>query len=278
MGDIKSLSSRYFDNNANEYTRDYYISQVTHPKWQRQHAIEKIIKKFIKPSSSKILNLGCGPGLLEEALSKQGYSGIGIDSSPEMIALSIDRSKKNNFNENWKFLVRDCEETKIDNTKFDCIVASGLIEYMPEDEKLLKESYRLLKNDGLLILNVTNIFGWSTCLNRFTHYFKKIDKFIAIANFIKKKVFHEDIKAKRLDFVPRKHVPFLFLKKTKKINFDFVTALYQGFTLLPAPLDLIINLFPGNLNSKLEFLQNTPLKYFGASYLIVLKKKYKANA
>jgi len=277
MSDIKSMSSRYFDKNANEYTQDYYISQVTHPKWQRQHAIEKIIKKFIKPTSSKILNLGCGPGLLEEALSKQGYSGIGIDSSPEMIELSVERSKKNYFIENWKFLVGDCEETKIENIKFDCVVASGLIEYMPEDEKFLKETYRLLKNDGLLILNITNIFGWSTCLNRFTHYLKKVDKLIDAANFIKKKVFKEDIKAKRLDFIPRKHVPFLFLKKTKKNNFDFVSAKYQGFTLLPSPLDLIINLLPGNLNSKLEFLQNTPFKYLGASYLVVLKKKCKTN-
>ena len=273
MSDIKSLSARYFDINAGDYTNDYYISQVTHPKWQRQHAIEKIIKKFIKPSSSKILNLGCGPGLLEEALSKQGYSGIGIDASPEMIELSVERSNKNNFKENWQFFVGDCEETKIENTKFDCVVASGLIEYMPEDEKLLKESYRLLKNNGLLILNVTNFFGWSTSLNRITHYIKKVDKFIYAANFIKKKFFKENIKAKRLDFIPRKHVPFLFLKKTKKNNFDFVLAKYQGFTLLPAPLDLIMNLFPGNLNSKLEFLQNTPLKYFGASYLVVLKKK-----
>ena len=194
-----------------------------------------------------------------------------------MIELSIERSKKNNFIERWKFLVGDCEETKIENTKFDCVVASGLIEYMPEDEKLLKESYRLLKTDGLLILNVTNVFGWSTCLNRFTHYLKKVDKFIIAANFIKKKVFKEDIKAKRLDFVPRKHVPYLFVKKAKKINFDFVIAKYQGFTLLPAPLDLIINLFPGNLNTKLEFLQNTPFKYFGASYSIVLKKKCNTN-
>ena len=171
------------------------------------------------------------------------------------------------------FFVGDCEETKIENTKFDCVVASGLIEYMPDDEKLLKESHRLLKNNGLLILNVTNFFGWSTSLNRVTHYIKKVDKFINAANFIKKKFFKENIKAKRLDFIPRKHIPFLFLKKTKKNNFDFVLAKYQGFTLLPAPFDLIMNLFPGNLNSRLEFLQNTPLKYFGASYLLVLKKK-----
>ena len=277
MSDIKSLSAKYFNKNADEYTQDYYISQVNHPKWQRQHAIEKIIKKFFKPTSTKILNLGCGSGLLEEALSKHGYSGIGIDSSPEMIELSNERSKKNNFIENWKFIVGDCEKTKLDNTKFDCVVASGLIEYMPEDEKLLKEAYRLLKKDGLFILNVTNIFGWSTCLNRFSYYLKKVDAFMAAANFIKKNVFKEKIKAKRLDFIPRKHVPFLFMKKAKRINFSFVSAKYQGFTLLPAPLDLIINIIPGNLNSKLEFLQNTPLKYLGASYLIVLKKQQKTN-
>ena len=47
----------------------------------------------------------------------------------------------------------------------------------------------LLKNNGLLILNVTNFFGWSTSLNRITHYIKKVDKFILAANFIKKKFF-----------------------------------------------------------------------------------------
>ena len=277
MSDIKSLSSKYFDKNANEYTQDYYINQITHPKWQRQYAIEKIIKKFIKPNSSKILNLGCGPGLLEEALSQYGYSGIGLDSSEKMIELSKKRSVEKKFSESWEFIVGDCEKTKFENNKFDCVIASGLIEYMPEDQKLLNEVHRTLKNDGFFILNVTNVFGWSTCLNRFTHYLKKVEFFMSVANFIKKKVFKEKIKAKRLDFIPRKHVPFLFLNKTKKNNFDLVSSIYQGFTLFPAPLDLIINIMPGNLNSKLEFLQNTPLKYFGASYLIVLKKGQKVN-
>ena len=89
-------------------------------------------------------------------MSKQGYSGIGIDASPEMIELSVERSKKNNFKENWQFFVGDCERTKLNSGDFDCVIASGLIEYMPNDEKLLKEVKRLLKDDGILILNITN--------------------------------------------------------------------------------------------------------------------------
>ena len=69
--------------------------------------------------------------------------------------------------------VGDCENTKLNSGEFDCVIASGLIEYMPSDEKLL-EVKRLLKDDGILILNNTNLFGWSTCLNRIGHYLKNL--------------------------------------------------------------------------------------------------------
>ena len=156
----------------------------------------QIKKRNLKKTITKIINQN-----LSKKLKYNHLLRVAINKKIISVSIRKKLTAKLNFNLKLANIKREKPEyknlkykkilshlSKIDNTKFDCIVASGLIEYMPEDEKLLKESYRLLKNDGLLILNVTNIFGWSTCLNRFTHYFKKIDKFIAIANFIKKKV------------------------------------------------------------------------------------------
>ncbi|MDC3168116.1 class I SAM-dependent methyltransferase [Prochlorococcus sp. AH-716-D22] len=274
MSNIKSISKIYFDKNAQEYTEDYYLSQIRHPKWQRQKSIEVFIKEYFKPSSCKILNLGCGPGLLEENLSSFGYVGVGIDSSPEMIRLAKDRSFKKNYSKKWEFNIGDCEDTKLGSGEFDCIVASGLIEYMPTDEKLLKEVKRLLKKDGILILNITNFFGWSTCLNRIGHYLKKSQYIVKIANLVKKKLLKEKVTVKKLNFFPRKHIPSLFINRANKNGFSLVSSEYQGFTILPSPLDLIFNVIPGNLNSKLDYLQKTPLKYIGASNLLVLKKNF----
>ncbi len=273
MDDIKRLSFQYFDDHANEYTEDYYLSQQTHPKWVRQKSIKKLILKHINPSSGSILNLGCGPGLLEEELADSAYQGIGLDSSPEMIRLSNERASFKKYKDKWKFIVGDCERTGLQSSSFDCLVASGLIEYMPEDRTLLDEAYRLLKKDGILIINVTNILGWSTCLNRLTYHLKRIGVIISIANFIKLNIFKEKVRAKDLKFIPRKHRVKKFLKDSKKHGFSHIYSEYQGFTILPAPFDIIFNLLPGNLNSRLEFLKDTPLRYFGASYLVALRKR-----
>ena len=217
MINIKSMSEKYFDKNAQKYTEDYYLSQIRHPKWQRQKTIEKLVKKFFKSSSCKILNLGCGPGLLEEELSSFGFFGIGIDSSPAMINLSRERASDKGFSQKWQFIVGDCEDIKLNSGGFDCVIASGLIEYMPNDEKLLKEANRLLKDDGILILNISNLFGWSTCLNRISHYLKKSSKIVNIANFIKKEYFKEKVTVNKLNFFPRKHFPALFIRRAKKM-------------------------------------------------------------
>ena len=71
-----------------------------------------------------------------------------------MIKLARNRSLENSFSEKWQFIIGDCEETKLNSGEFDCVIASGLIEYMPNDEKLLKEVKRLLKDDGILIINI----------------------------------------------------------------------------------------------------------------------------
>ena len=272
MSNIKSLSEKYFDKNAEKYTKDYYLNQIRHPKWQRQKKIEELVKKFFKSSSCKILNLGCGPGLLEENLSSFGFFGIGLDSSPAMINLAKKRSLEKSFSKKWQFFVGDCENTKLNSGEFDCVIASGLIEYMPNDEKLLKEVKRLLKDDGILILNITNLFGWSTCLNRISHYLKKSSKIVNIANFVKKKYFKEKVTVNKLNFFPRKHFPALFIRRANKNGFQLLFSEYQGFTVLPSPLDLIFNIIPGDLNYKLDFLKKTPLKFIGASNLLALRK------
>ena len=125
----------------------------------------------------------------EENLSSFGFSGIGIDPSPAMINLAGNRSLEKGP-EKWQFIIGDCEKTKLNSGEFDCVIASGLIEYMPTDEKLLKEVKRLLKDDGILILNITNLY-WSTCLNRIGHYMKKSRKIVNIVNWIKKEYLKE---------------------------------------------------------------------------------------
>ena len=45
------------------------------------------------------------------------------------------------------------------------MTAAGVIEYLPDDQRMLSEVRRVLKPTGMLILNVTNKFSYSGCMN-----------------------------------------------------------------------------------------------------------------
>ncbi len=273
MSDIKSLSADYFDSKSEEYTNDYYLNQQTHPKWARQKSIVSFVRKYLQSSNTKILDIGCGPGLLEEDLSNLSYKGIGMDISKEMIKLSKQRAQSKGFNESWEFVCGDCEDTRLEPESIDCVIASGVIEYMPEDNKMLEEVNRVLKVEGLFILNVTNVFGVSTSLNRLSHYLKGIPGVMRLADFVKIRLLESNTKAKRLSFIPRKHIPSAFIKNARRNGFELLDDVYQGFTLLPAPFDQIFNKLIGRKFIDLERLNNTPLRVLGASYLVCLTKK-----
>ncbi len=268
------LSAEYFDTKSEEYTNDYYLNQQNHPKWARQKAIVSFVSKYLQSSNTKILDIGCGPGLLEEDLSNLSYHGIGMDISKEMVKISKKRAKSKGFNESWEFVCGDCEDTQLESKSIDCVIASGVIEYMPEDNKMLEEVHRVLKVEGLFILNVTNLFGISTSLNRLNHYFKGIPGAMKLADFVKIRLLGSNTKSKRLSFIPRKHIPYAFIKNARRHGFELVDDVYQGFALLPAPFDQILLKLTGRKSINLERLNNTPLRVLGASYLVCLIKKF----
>ena len=64
----------------------------------------------------------------------------------------------------------------------------------------------------------------------------------------------------------------ILVRRANKNGFELLFSEYQAFTVLPSPLDLIFNVIPGDLNYKLDFLKNTPLKFIGASNLLAIRK------
>ncbi|MGB9979891.1 class I SAM-dependent methyltransferase [Methanobacterium sp.] len=106
----------------------------------------KIREKLNKEDNLKnLIELGCGTGYFTKTLAKKSESIISTDISEEM--LSIAREKLKGF----EFQVMDCQDCKFDNGIFDTVFM-GLVLLFTEPEKALKESYRILKPGGLLII------------------------------------------------------------------------------------------------------------------------------
>ena len=101
----------------------------------------------------KILDIGCGGGLLSEPMYRLGADVVGIDASDKNIKVAKLHAKKNNLN--IKYLCESPETLKI-NSKFDVILNMEIIEHVQDVEFFLKSCSNLLKKDGIMFVATLN--------------------------------------------------------------------------------------------------------------------------
>ncbi len=262
MDDNKLKIDNFFDKNSNEYSNENYNKDLNKFMLIRLETIIDFVKKNFENKNIKILDLGCGSGEVTLALAKLGYRGDALDNSRGM----LDICMKKLSGHNWNFILNEAQNTNLKNDSYDLIIASGLIEYYPDDNILLNEITRLLKKDGHLIINVSNIFGYSTCLNSITYFLKQN----LIFKFIKFKLFK--FKYGIVNFSVRKHNISKFKETLKRYNFQISQDKYIGFSLLPAPFMTLFNFLTKKIDFKLEALSKTKIRKIGASYVVLCKK------
>ncbi|MCX8122893.1 MAG: arsenite methyltransferase [Spirochaetes bacterium] len=102
-----------------------------------------------------VLDLGSGAGIdCFLASRKVGSTGkvIGIDMTPEMIALAKENAQKLNIT-NVEFILGDIEDLPVENDSIDVILSNCVINLAPDKEKVFNEAYRVLKNHGRLVVS-----------------------------------------------------------------------------------------------------------------------------
>ena len=108
---------------------------------------EKILKGI------KILDIGCGGGLLSEPMARLGADVTGIDASSKNISVAKLHAKKNNLNINY--FCNSPENFKTD-TKFDVILNMEIIEHVDDVNFFLKSCSKLLKKNGIMFVATLN--------------------------------------------------------------------------------------------------------------------------
>ena len=120
---------------------------------------ESIIKNFKlkiknKPLEKiKILDIGCGGGLLSEPMSKLGADVVGIDASKNNIKIAELHAKRSNLK--IRYYCTSPEKFKTE-TKFDVILNMEIIEHVNDVDFYLKSCSRLLKKNGIMFVATLN--------------------------------------------------------------------------------------------------------------------------
>ncbi len=113
----------------------------------------KLNNKRTPLKNVKILDIGCGGGLLSEPMCRLGASVTGIDASKKNIDIAKLHSKKNNLKIDYfcsspeKFKVKD---------KFDVILNMEIVEHVEDINIFLKSCTNLLKKNGIMFVATLN--------------------------------------------------------------------------------------------------------------------------
>jgi len=121
---------------------------------------EKLISYFKLNGNSKkplnklkILDIGCGGGLLCEPLSKMGAAITGIDASKDNIEVAKLHSKKMNFNIKY---INCSPENLILKNEFDVILNMEVIEHVQDVNLFIKNCSKLIKKNGIMFVATIN--------------------------------------------------------------------------------------------------------------------------
>ena len=121
--------------------------------------------------NKKVLDLGCGYGNnCQKAIDLGASYVLGTDISKKMIELA----KKINSNKNIEYKVIGMEDISKINMKFDIVISSLAIHYIKDYDKLLKDIYNLLNDDGILLFSQEHPISTGTILNEACNYKSKI--------------------------------------------------------------------------------------------------------
>jgi 2-polyprenyl-6-hydroxyphenyl methylase/3-demethylubiquinone-9 3-methyltransferase len=112
--------------------------------------LEKLVVQDLK-----ILDVGCGGGILSEALAKAGAQVTGIDLSRASIQVARQHAQQQGVNIDYRF--EDIDEfTQNEAGSFDAVTCMEMLEHVPYPHKIVAECSKALKPGGSVFFSTIN--------------------------------------------------------------------------------------------------------------------------
>jgi len=143
----------YFNSVAGEYFSLYQRNTPGSLAFRLRR--QRVLELFDKPGG-KVLDVGCGPGVMAYDLLAQNCAFWGIDPSSRMIDQATRRFGSQ---DGANFSIGAAEQIEFPNNFFDAVICMGVIERAKNEGKALGEMIRVLKRDGTFIITLPNKFS-----------------------------------------------------------------------------------------------------------------------
>ena len=140
----------YFDSDRHRWEEKYETSGMEAQMYlDRQSASLSLIRRQVK-SGGRVLEIGCGTGILSKQLMDSGYSVVSSDFSIRMLRETRKETAMNNL------VLADATALPFMKNSFDAIIMVGVIAYIDDPRSAISHLSTLLRGDGVLIVSSAN--------------------------------------------------------------------------------------------------------------------------
>ena len=119
-------------------------------------------------NGNKVLEIGCGTGLLTSEIGKMNVRLTVIDISVDLLEIA----RKNNASTNTTFLLEDAANMSFDDGSFDIIIGSSVFHHL-DVGRATSEFFRVLKPGGKMVFTEPNMLNPQIALQKNWPYLKK---------------------------------------------------------------------------------------------------------
>jgi len=154
---MKTADTTLFDKLAgtwwDENTYFHMLRTMVNP-WRLTYLAGIIKNLGLEPSNARLLDVGCGGGLLSEELHLMGFDVTGIDPSKESIAVARNHALRQGLRIDYQ--IASAEALPFANAAFDVVTCCDVLEHVPRWQAAVQEISRVLKPAGLFFYDTIN--------------------------------------------------------------------------------------------------------------------------
>ena len=154
------------------------------------HDINPLRLNYIKEQcggslkGKRILDIGCGGGILSESLANEGAIVVGIDLAEAGLEVAKLHLLESGFDIDYQFISAE-DLTASESESFDVITCLEMLEHVPDPSMIIEACSKLVKTNGRVFFSTINrnpksyffaIVGAEYVLNllpKGTHYYEK---------------------------------------------------------------------------------------------------------
>jgi 2-polyprenyl-6-hydroxyphenyl methylase/3-demethylubiquinone-9 3-methyltransferase len=144
-----SLSDSWWSENGYFNMLKWFINP-----WRLPYFKAVVAEKGIDPCNTRVLDVGCGGGLLAEEIASMGFAVTGIDQSEKSIDVARLHSRLSGLAIDYRS--GSAERLPFENGTFGLVTCCDVLEHLGSWELALCEIARVLRRGGILFYDTIN--------------------------------------------------------------------------------------------------------------------------